>query len=116
MGAKPLEIHPEALAEFKAAVVWYVDKSDSAAVNFVAEIDNAIELITASPRRWPAAERGTRKFVLRRYPYAVIYRERDTDIQVLAIAHGVQAIGRNGFEIQPCSSRSAVPHSHHSGT
>ena len=70
MGAKPLEIHPEALAEFKAAVVWYVDKSDSAAVNFVAEIDNAIKLITASPQRWSAAERGTRKFVLRRYPYA----------------------------------------------
>jgi toxin ParE1/3/4 len=113
MGAKPLEIHPVALADFKAAVVWYVDKSESAAVNFVAEIDNAIKLITASPQRWPAAERGTRRFVLRRYPYAVIYRERDSDIQVLAIAHGiaVQGIGRNGFEIQPCSSRSAVAHS-----
>jgi toxin ParE1/3/4 len=85
---KPLEIHPEALAEFKAAVTWYLDRSESAAVNFVAEIDNAIELITASPRRWPSAEPGARKFVLQRFPYAIVYRERILDVQVLAIAHG----------------------------
>jgi plasmid stabilization system protein ParE len=88
MAAKPLEIHPEALAEFKAGVTWYLDKSESAGVNFVAEIDNAIELIIGSPQCWPAAERGTRKFVLHRFPYAIFYRERDSDIQVLAIAHG----------------------------
>ena len=50
MAAKPLEIHPEALAEFKAGVAWHLDKSQSAGVNFVAEIDNAIKLIIATPQ------------------------------------------------------------------
>jgi len=88
MVAKPLDIHPAALAEFRSAVAWYLDQSEGAANNFVAEVDRAIELIVAAPRRWPAGERSTRKFVLQRFPYALIYREREPDVQILAVAHG----------------------------
>jgi hypothetical protein len=48
----------------------------------------AVDFIAASPRRWPIGLRGTRKFVLQRFPFAIIYRERETDVQVLAIARG----------------------------
>jgi toxin ParE1/3/4 len=88
MAGKPLDIHAEALAEFRFAVTWYLNQSETAAIKFVAEIDRAIDLITASPERWPNGERGTRKFVLQRFPYALIYRERESDVQILAIAHG----------------------------
>jgi hypothetical protein len=37
MAAKRLEIHPEALQEFKVAIVWYRDRSEKAAENLVAE-------------------------------------------------------------------------------
>lgn len=57
MAAKPLDIHPEALVEFRSALTYCLDQNESAGLNFVAEIDNAIELITASPRRWPAGAR-----------------------------------------------------------
>jgi hypothetical protein len=56
--------------------------------NFVAEVDQAIGLIAESPRRWPNGLHGTRKFVLQRFPFAIVYREREAGIQVLAIAHG----------------------------
>ncbi|MFI5095992.1 MAG: type II toxin-antitoxin system RelE/ParE family toxin [Candidatus Acidiferrales bacterium] len=49
MAAKPLDIHPAALAELKSAVSWYDERSASAGDGFVAEIDRAIELITAAP-------------------------------------------------------------------
>ncbi|MGO9085855.1 MAG: type II toxin-antitoxin system RelE/ParE family toxin [Candidatus Sulfotelmatobacter sp.] len=88
MAAKPLQIHPAALAELKSAVAWYQQRSQTAALNFVAELDRAIDLVIESPRRWPSGEHGTRKFVLQRYPFAVIYREKETVVQVLAIAHG----------------------------
>jgi len=88
MADKPLEIHDDALAELKSALRWYLERSESAADGFVAEIDRAIALITATPARWPSGERGTRKFVLARFPYAVIYREKLLTIQILAIAHG----------------------------
>jgi toxin ParE1/3/4 len=88
MADKPLEIHDDALAELKSALRWYLERSESAAAGFVAEIDRAIERITATPARWPSGELGTRKFVLTRFPYALIYREKPMAIQILAIAHG----------------------------
>ena len=88
MGVEPLEIHPEALAELKSATIWYRDRNQAAAINFAAELDRAIDLVQASPRRWPKSEDGTRKLVLQRFPFAIIYREKETVVQILAIAHG----------------------------
>jgi len=88
MAAKPLEIHPFALAELKSAVGWYLERNETAAGKFVAELDRAIDLLIASPRRWPVGEHGSRKLVLRRFPFAIVYREKRAVVQVLAIAHG----------------------------
>src|SRR5271155_1043003 len=83
-----LDIHPAALAEIKSAVLWYQERSESAAEKFVAELYHAIDLIVGAPQRWPSAEHGTRKFALTRFPYAVIYKENETTIKILAVAHG----------------------------
>jgi toxin ParE1/3/4 len=88
MAAKQLDLHPAALAEWKFAVAWYWERNQTAAFNFVDELDQAIDLIAESPQRWPRGLHGTRKFVLQRFPFAIVYRERETDVQVLAIAHG----------------------------
>ena len=88
MGAKPLEIHPEALDELKSALAWYSERSKTAAFNFISEIDKAIGSIAQSPSRWPHDDDGTHKFTLRRYPFAIIYRETETRVQLIAIAHG----------------------------
>jgi hypothetical protein len=41
-----------------------------------------LPIVIESPRRWPRGENGTREFVLQRYPFAVIYRERETVVQI----------------------------------
>ena len=51
-------------------------------------MDRAMDLVIEFPERWPVGEYGTRKFVLRRFPFAVVYREKPAVIQVLADAHG----------------------------
>jgi len=88
MPVKPLEIHPSALEELKSALRWYQERSQSAAVGFAAEVDRAMDMVLAAPQRWPIGEHGSRKFVLRRFPFAIIYRERPDAVQILAIAHG----------------------------
>jgi plasmid stabilization system protein ParE len=88
MAGKPLDVHPAASQELESAVAWYFERSEPAATNFVFELDRAIDLILSAPNRWPLGEHATRKFVLQRFPYALIYRERETDIQLLAVAHG----------------------------
>lgn len=82
MAAKLLEVHPSALEELKLALNWYLERNETAAAKFAAE------LLMDAPGRWPAGEHGSRKFVLRRFPFAIFYRERQAVIQVLAIAHG----------------------------
>lgn len=76
MAARRLEIHPAALAELKSALTWYFERSSAAANNLAAELDRVIDLIIEFPQRWPKAEQGARKFVLRRFPFAVVYREK----------------------------------------
>jgi len=88
MAAKPVEIHPAALAELKSALSWYLERSEAATLRFAAELDRAINLVSESPGRWPVGEYGTRKFVLQHFPFAVIYRETELGVQVLAVAHG----------------------------
>jgi hypothetical protein len=47
-------------------VEWYLERSEPAAEEFVAEIEHAIALVIESPRRWPVGEYNTRRFVLQR--------------------------------------------------
>jgi plasmid stabilization system protein ParE len=88
MAAKRLDIHPDALEEMKSALVWYLNRSETAAINFVSEFDHAVHLIVNAPDRWPRSAHATRKFVLKRFPFAIVYRETETTVQVLAVAHG----------------------------
>jgi toxin ParE1/3/4 len=76
MAGKRIEIHPAALAELKSAVEWYLERSQPAAEEFVAEVDRAKARVIESPRRWPFGEYNTRRFVLQRFPFAIAYREK----------------------------------------
>jgi plasmid stabilization system protein ParE len=68
MADKTLEIHDDALAELKSALRWYLERSESAAAGFVAEIDRAIERITAIPARWPSGELGKSQWQFKSSP------------------------------------------------
>ena len=88
MATKALEIHPSALADLKSPVTWYLQHSETAVKKFVSEVDRAVGLVIEAPLRWPTAEHGTQKFILNRFPFAVVYREKPNAIQILAFAHG----------------------------
>lgn len=51
------------------------------------ELDSAVNSIVEAPERWPALENGRRRYVMRRFPFVIWYRIRETDIRVLAIAN-----------------------------
>lgn len=85
-GAK-VELTPEALREIDDAFEWYLERSLQAADAFVREVDSAVALIASSPTIWPRFEAGTRRYVLRKFPYNIIYREIPAGIEVVAVAH-----------------------------
>lgn len=51
------------------------------------ELDSALERITAEPERWPQHLAGTRRLILDRFPYLVIYQVGESSIRIVAIAH-----------------------------
>jgi toxin ParE1/3/4 len=88
MSGKPVEFHPEALAEAEAALAWYGERSVRAAEAFLSELEKAVEAVSETPRRWPPFELDARRYPLQRFPYLLIYREKAEWIEILAVAHG----------------------------
>ncbi len=80
--------HPEAVAEARAARAWYAERSPLAAAAFMAELDHAIAQISKAPSRWPQFFEGSRRYVMRRFPFFVVYRESNGGLQILAVSHG----------------------------
>ena len=88
MARPSVDLHPEAVAEARAAYRWYAERNPLAANVFMASLDHAVSEINDNPQRWPPHLHGTRKYLLRRFPYGIIYRVTDVAIQVVAVAHG----------------------------
>ncbi len=81
------EYHPEARFELFAEIDWYADRSAAAAENFLDQVEGAIDQAVSfalSGQRYLA---GTRRIVIRDFPYLLVYRERPGVIQVIAVAH-----------------------------
>ncbi|MFY9558999.1 MAG: type II toxin-antitoxin system RelE/ParE family toxin [Terriglobales bacterium] len=88
MPTRALELHEEAGAEYDAAFDWYLERSLDAALKFDAEFDRALAEIAQAPHRWASGPYQTRRYLLRKFPFILIYRERTgVDIQILAVAH-----------------------------
>lgn len=84
----------EAIEETRAAHRWYRERSERAAAGLLAELDRGVEAVAATPERFPLHLHGTRRFLLDRYPYLLVYRvEPDASVLVIAFQHGRQRPG-----------------------
>lgn len=90
---KPYSFHPEAEAEADAVFDYYWMYSPSAAINFDAELRNAFSNLSRMPGICSPYLHGTRRALLDRFPYSVVFRERLHDIQIIAIAHAKRRPG-----------------------
>jgi plasmid stabilization system protein ParE len=82
-----LDLHPEAVAEARAAREWYAARSELAALAFLAELDLAVARIQGAPQQWPRYIQDTRRYLMKRFPFFVVYRKLDDTIQLVAVAH-----------------------------
>jgi plasmid stabilization system protein ParE len=86
--SRAVEYLDEAIEDAESAARWYAERSSSAATGFAEEVDAAIAAIEQNPEAWPSYDHGTRHYLLRRYPFSVVYRVEETRILVVAVAHG----------------------------
>ena len=88
MNGNRIRVHPVALDEAEAAIDWYAQRSKRAAAMFLDELEHVIEEIAENPRRYSVYEFGTRRLVMRRFPFLVVFRETDAGVEIIAVAHG----------------------------
>ncbi len=86
--------HPDAQAEFQAALSWYGQQSRRAAQGFEREVDRVLTVLASSPDRYPFYDDVYREVMLTRYPYSLLYRvETNGDVLVVAVAHASREPG-----------------------
>ena len=79
--------HPEAERELDDAVDFYETESTERASSFFAEVEENVDIICERPLLGSPGEEGTRRRLLQRYPYTLIYRDAGNEIQIYAVAH-----------------------------
>ncbi len=77
----------EAVTEAEETRARYALRYLELALDFDEALSVAITEIKKQPERWPSYMHGTRRYMLRRFPYAVVYRVAQAQIQIIAIAH-----------------------------
>lgn len=82
-----VELLDGAVAEAAAARRWYEERSPVAAALFIDELSLGITAIADAPTTWPQYVVGTRRYLMRRFPFFIVYRSIDETVQIVAIAH-----------------------------
>jgi toxin ParE1/3/4 len=88
-----LASHPAAKREQYAATIWYAEQNPKVAIDFVRDLDAMYARIATNPLQFPLHLRGTRKAILSRFPYSIVFRELPDVIQILAVAHAKRRPG-----------------------
>jgi len=82
-----IRIHPAAEDDIREAVRYYRESfSEERSLEFLVEVYSAIEKIEESPLTWPVHRDTLRKFILRHFPYSLIYQV-EKEIIILAVSH-----------------------------
>jgi toxin ParE1/3/4 len=85
---RAVAFHPEALSEFLSSVSYYQAKAHGLGESFADYIQGAIDQIRKNPVIGSNYEAGTRKIVLRRFPFSIVYDESNSaEIIIVAIIH-----------------------------
>lgn len=79
--------HEEADQEFVAAIEWYEERDPGLGIAFYEAVRGDLERILKEPQLWPVKIAGTRRFLMRRFPFAIHYLVLHDDLWVVAVAH-----------------------------
>jgi plasmid stabilization system protein ParE len=88
---KTVRLSAEADDEVVDAAAWYHDQRPGLELEFLAELESALDVISRRPASFPKLMmpeiQGVRRALLPRFPFALIFAELETHIRVVAVAH-----------------------------
>ena len=82
---KSVRFHDEARAEIASEALFYKSVSNALAQRFIEAVEDAVTLAPEFPAMGTNYKYGTRRYFPRKFPFSVIYLERETEIFVVLI-------------------------------
>ncbi len=79
--------HPEAEAELDKAVEYYEQRQQRLGLECVEEVYATITRIIQYPNAWSALSKNSRRCLVSRFPYGVIYQIKSQTLRIIAVAH-----------------------------
>lgn len=85
---KPVIFHAGAELDLRAAAAYYERERKGLGRELREEVEAAVGRIRRSPRLFPRHDQfGTRKCLVRRFPYTIFFVELEDQIWIAAVAH-----------------------------
>ena len=79
--------HPDAEAEFDRAVESYEQFQPGLGLEFAEEVYATIARILQYPDAWSTLSKNSRRCIVNRFPYGVIYQVKSRSLRIIAVAH-----------------------------
>ena len=79
--------HAQAEAELNDAVDYYNTRRPNLGWEFAEEVYVTIQSILAHPAAWTSLSERTRRCLVRRFPYGVVYQATGDEVRIVAIMH-----------------------------
>lgn len=84
---KPLSVSDDAEIDFVQAIDWYGEIDIELALSFRNIVIKGFADIQKSPKLWSPYDEIYRHYVVKKFPYSIIYKELADCIKVDAVAH-----------------------------
>ena len=79
--------HPKAVEELNAAVFYYENCQPGLGLEFAEEVYATIARIFEYPTAWTALSENTRRCLVNRFPYGVIFHSTSDRLYIIAISN-----------------------------
>jgi plasmid stabilization system protein ParE len=77
--------HPEAEIEFNVSIDYYEKCQANLGLEFANEVYETIQRILDFPNAWQSLDNDIRRCLINRFPFGIIYYQRDDEIIILAV-------------------------------
>ena len=82
-----LQFHPGVEFEIKSSYQWYQSQANGLGENFLDELESGYQTIRELPDVWPIFQKGFNRYLLAKFPFAIIYRKTTNCIYIVAVMH-----------------------------
>lgn len=79
--------HPNVRMDIVESYSFYESQSQGLGDDFIVELEQAYQAIIDLPVTWPLFSKGFRRYFLSRFPFAIIYKQEESNIYVVAVMH-----------------------------